>query len=73
MSLHRVTFLLKPLRADLLGAGLAILLQDIRAHLALLIPTLGLGSGVTNLNGDRVTDLGRVIIGLNLNTPEVKG
>ena len=65
MSLHRVTFLLKPLRADLLGAGLAILLQDIRAHLALLIPTLGLGSGVTNLNGDRVADLGRVIIGLN--------
>ena len=71
MSLHRVTFLLKPLRADLLGAGLAILLQDIRAHLALLIPTLGLGSGVTNLNGDRVADLGRVIIGLKLNTQEV--
>ena len=70
MSLHRVTFLLKPLRADLLGAGLAILLQDIRANLALLIPTLGLGSGVTNLNGDRVADLGRDIIGLKLNTPE---
>ena len=61
MPLDLLTRLLEPLRADLLGAGLTILLQDIRADLTGHVPTLGLGSGVTNLNGDRVADLGEIL------------